>query len=76
MHYCGTRQVPSTLLVAYPPSECSLQLRLAMQGDVDGYVVQVKMALWIIVLPLGTFGPSESVLIVDSAVLFSKKKKE
>ena len=39
------------------------------------YVVQVKMALWIMVLSLGTFGPSESVSIVDSAVLFSAKKK-
>jgi len=38
------------------------------------YIVQVKMALWIVVLSLGTFGPSESVSIVDSAVLFSKKE--
>ena len=44
--YSGTGQVPSALLVAYPLSECSLQLRLAMQGDVgvlhcpgkDGFV--------------------------------------
>jgi len=74
VHYCGTRQVPLALLVAY------LSVRVfaptaSGHTRLTCYVVHVKMALWIMVLSLGTFGPSESVSIVDSAVLFSKKKE-
>ena len=39
------------------------------------YFVQLKMASWIMVLSLGTFGPSEYTLIADGLVFFFFKER-